>query len=32
MIDWLIDWRSVNFDLIGLLDPYRPICFYEGGG
>ena len=21
----------VNFDLIGLLDSYRPICFYGGG-
>ena len=28
---WLIDWRKVNFDLIGLLDTYRPICFYGGG-
>ena len=27
-IDWLIDWRKVNFDLIGLLDL---ICFYGGG-
>ena len=29
--DWLIDWRQVNFDLIGLLDSYRTICFYGGG-
>ena len=29
-VDWLIDWRKVNFDLIGLLDSYRPICFYGG--
>ena len=28
---WLIDWRKVNFDLIGLLDSYRPTCFYGGG-
>ena len=28
---WLIDWRWVNFNLIGLLDSYRPICFYGGG-
>ena len=30
---WLIDWYwwKVNFDLIGLLDSYRPICFYGGG-
>ena len=28
---WLLDWRWVNFDLIGLLDSYRPICFYGGG-
>ena len=31
LIDWLIDWRSVNLDLIGLLDSYRTISFYEGG-
>ena len=29
---WLIDWRQVNFDLIGLLESYRPICFYGGRG
>ena len=28
---WLIDWKWVNFDLIGLLDSYRMICFYGGG-
>ena len=28
---WLIDWRQLNFDLIGLLDSYRTICFYGGG-
>ena len=28
---WLIDWRKVNFDLIGLLDWYRLISFYGGG-
>ena len=28
---WLLDWRKVNFDLIGLLDSYRPICFHGGG-
>ena len=31
LVDWLIDWRYVNFDLIGLLDSYRTICFYGGG-
>ena len=30
-LGWLIDWRKVNFDLIGLLDSYRTICFYGGG-
>ena len=29
--DWLIDWRLVNFDLIGLLDSYHTICLYGGG-
>ena len=27
----LVDWRKVNFDLIGLLDFYCPNCFYGGG-
>ena len=27
----MIDWWKVNFDLIGLLDSYRTICFYGGG-
>ena len=30
-LNWLLDWRKVNFDLIGLLDSYRTICFYGGG-
>ena len=30
-LDWLIDWRKVNFDLIGLLDSYHTICFSGGG-
>ena len=28
---WLVDWRKVNFDLIGLVNSYRPICFYGSG-
>ena len=30
-LSWLIDWRWVNLDLIGLLDSHRTICFYGGG-
>ena len=28
---WLIDWRKDNFDLTGLLDSYRTICFTRAG-
>ena len=28
---WLLDWRWVNFDLIGVLDSYHTIYFYRGG-
>ena len=30
-LGWLIGWRQVNFDLTGLLDSYRMICFYGAG-